>query len=65
MESSFYMLYAENGSSPTYKHGSLESAQMEAERLAEKIGCKVFILEAVAMVELVRCSHTKLEPLSF
>lgn len=41
---SFFMVYVENGSTPTYKHETLASAEEEAKRLSKKLGQKAFVL---------------------
>lgn len=46
-EAPFYMVYVEGQSSPTYKHGTMESATKEADRLAKSLNKKSFVLAAV------------------
>ena len=46
-EAPFYMVYAEGKSSPTYKHGSMEEATKEADRLAKSLNTKTYVLAAV------------------
>ena len=46
-EAPFYMVYAEGQSAPTYKHGSMEEATKEADRLAKLLNTKVYVLAAV------------------
>lgn len=61
----FWMLYAEGGHAPTFRHGSKESAKEEAERLAKlKPGTRVHVLEAVAscVKEEVQWSETRGDP---
>jgi hypothetical protein len=41
---SFFMVYVENGSTPTYKHETLASAETEAKRLSKRLGQKAFVL---------------------
>lgn len=43
----FYMVYAEGKSSPTFKHGSMEEATKEADRLAKSLNTKTYVLAAV------------------
>lgn len=43
----FYMVYAEGKSSPTFKHGSMEQATKEADRLAKLLNTKTYVLAAV------------------
>ena len=46
-EAPFYMVYAEGKTSPTYKHGSMEEATKEANRLAKLLNTKTYVLAAV------------------
>lgn len=46
-EAPFYMVYAEGKSAPTYKHGSMEEATKEADRLAKLLDTKTYVLAAV------------------
>ena len=46
-EAPFYMVYAEGKSAPTYKHGSMEEATKEADRLAKFLNTKTYVLAAV------------------
>ena len=46
-EAPFYMVYAEGKAAPTYKHGSMEEATKEADRLAKLLNTKTYILAAV------------------
>ncbi len=46
-EAPFYMVYAEGKSSPTFKHGSMEEATKEADRLAKSLNRKTYVLAAV------------------
>ena len=46
-EAPFYMVYAEGKSAPTYKHGSMEEATKEADRLAKSLNTKTYVLAAV------------------
>ena len=46
-EAPFYMVYAEGKSSPAYKHGPMEEATKEADRLAQLLNTKVYVLAAV------------------
>ena len=46
-EAPFYMVYADGKSSPTYKHGSMEEATKEADRLAKLLNTKTYVLAAV------------------
>ncbi len=40
----FYMVFIEGENTPTYKHETLQKAEIEAKRLVEKTGKKAFIL---------------------
>lgn len=46
-EAPFYMVYAEGKTAPTFKHGSMEEAAKEADRLAKLLNTKTYILAAV------------------
>lgn len=46
-EAPFYMVYVEGKSSPTCKHGTMESATKEADRLAKLLNTKTYVLAAV------------------
>ena len=46
-EAPFYMVYAEGKSSPTFKHGLMEEATKEADRLAKSLNTKTYVLAAV------------------
>lgn len=46
-EAPFYMVYAEGKTAPTFKHGSMEEATKEADRLAKLLNTKTYILAAV------------------
>ena len=46
-EAPFYMVYAEGKTAPTYKHGSMEEATKEADRLAKFLNTKTYVLAAV------------------
>lgn len=46
-EAPFYMVYAEGKSSPTFKHGSMEEATKEADRLAKSLNTETYVLAAV------------------
>ena len=46
-EAPFYMVYVEGKSSPTFKHGSMEEATKEADRLAKSLNTKTYVLAAV------------------
>lgn len=48
----FYMVFVEGQSSPTYKHPTIESADAEAKRLAKFTGKKTFVLCSVKSFEV-------------
>lgn len=50
MEKKFFMVYADGGNAPTVKHPSIDVAEKEAQRLADKLGKKTFILETNSVV---------------
>ena len=50
MEKQFFMVYAEGQGAPTYKHENEQTANKEAERLAEKLGVNTTVLQAVKTV---------------
>lgn len=62
-ETKFWMLYVEGGNAPTFAHRTIASARAEAERLAEKLGKKVYVLEAVSVCELKKCQWDTLAAL--
>lgn len=53
MEQTFWMLYAEGGGAPHFKHGSREEAEKEAKRLAMALNKTIYILQAITSVEYV------------
>ena len=46
-EAPFYMVHAEGLSSPTFRHGSMEEATKEADRLSKLLNTKTYVLAAV------------------
>lgn len=46
-EAPFYMVYAEGKTAPTFKHGSMEEATKEADRLAKLMNTRTYVLAAV------------------
>lgn len=46
-EAPFYMVYAEGKTAPTFRHGSMEEATKEADRLAKLLNTKTYVLAAV------------------
>lgn len=48
----FFMVYLEDERTPTYKHDSLLSAEIEAKRLAEAYSKKAYVLATVKSVEV-------------
>jgi len=53
-EEVMYMIYVVGGKNPTYRHDTIEQAQVEAERLAKLTGKQVIILKSYleVMVEV-------------
>ena len=62
MNRTFWMIYVEGGSNPTFKHSTYESALAEAKRLAELTNKPAYILVADTKVELNKFSLTSLSP---
>jgi hypothetical protein len=58
----FYMIYVEDGNTPTHKHLDLYSAEREAKRLAEKTGREVYILATHTKIKLAKFIETRCEP---
>ena len=52
MKETFFMVYVQNGDSPTYKHDSIESAEKEAKRLAKLLNKKAFVLTTLKSFEI-------------
>ncbi len=62
MEDGFYMVFKEDGRTPTYKHPTLDAAKKEAERLVRLYGGKCYILGAMSAVEKTpEFQHTQCE----
>ncbi|MEG2057805.1 MAG: hypothetical protein RRZ84_07835 [Romboutsia sp.] len=51
MDNKFFMVYVEGAGIPTFKYTSKESAEKEAQRLANKLSKKAFIMEADSIIE--------------
>lgn len=43
----FYMVYAEGGNVPVCRHITIESAEAEAQRLAEKLNTRTYVLASI------------------
>jgi len=54
----FYMVFVEGQNQPTYKHESLESAEIEAKRLAKLTDKKAYVLCSIKSFEV---NHFKVE----
>lgn len=52
MKETFYMVYVQDGNTPTYKHSNIEDAEKEAKRLAKLLNKKAFILCSLKSFEL-------------
>lgn len=50
MNDKFFMVFVEGENTPTVQHYSLEKAEKEAQRLADKYGKKVFVLESTSLI---------------
>lgn len=62
----FWMVWAEGGNAPKYKHPSEASAQNEAARLAKlKPGCRFVVLQAIEAVQVCDIQRTKLSAVPF
>jgi hypothetical protein len=48
----FFMVFVEGQQTPTYKHTTIESAEIEAKRLARTLKKKVFVLCSIKAIEL-------------
>lgn len=55
----FYMVYAEGGNAPAYKHEILESAEKEADRLSNKLGVNCYVLQAFEEYEPMKPIEVK------
>jgi len=50
----FFMVYGDNQGAPTVKHESLENAEREARRLADRVpGVRFFVLQAIGFAKRV------------
>lgn len=50
----FYMIYVQNGASPTRQHLTMQEARLEAERLTHmNHGRKVYILQALSAASIM------------
>ena len=48
----FFMVYLENERTPTYKHTTLENAEIEAKRLSKEHRKKAFVLCSIKSFEI-------------
>jgi len=55
----FYMVYLEDGANPIHRHISIESAQQEAQRLAQLHNKKAYILCTLSSIEIIKYVETK------
>lgn len=62
MNLSFYMVYVEGESTPTYKHISLKSAEIEAKRLAKQLHKKAYVLASVKSFEIIEFKEESCVP---
>jgi hypothetical protein len=49
----FFMVFVENESTPTYKHETLASAETEAKRLSKMLGKKAWVLCTLKSFQIV------------
>lgn len=49
----FFMVYVESSSTPTYKHETLEAAETEAKRLSKMLGKKAWVLCTLKSFQIV------------
>ncbi len=59
---SFFMVYVEDGRTPTYRHETLISAETEAKRLSKQLGKKAFVLCSLKSFELQEFKVTDCRP---
>jgi hypothetical protein len=52
MNQTFYMVFMEGGSNPTYRHATLSGAETEAKRLAKMHKKKTWVLTTIKSFEL-------------
>ena len=50
MDKKFFMVFVEGENTPTLQHDNLKKAEKEAQRLADKYGKKVFVLESTSLI---------------
>jgi|GEM_PF-3529299 hypothetical protein len=53
MEETFWMLYAEGGGAPHFKHGTKQQAEKEAKKLAVNLEKRIYILQAITSIEYI------------
>lgn len=61
-ESPFYMVFVEQGNSPSYKHSTYSSAYDEAKRLAKSTGRKAWVIAPLISVELTKFTEEYYSP---
>lgn len=65
-ESEFYLLWMENGKSPTIIHSTHNDAKIEAERLAVNFpGRKIFIVKAIEFCVSLNIQWVDLDDIPF
>jgi hypothetical protein len=62
MKDRFYMIYVEDGNNPFVKHETLESAEKEAKRLAEKTKKKTWVLCTLKSYEVIQFQEKDCRP---
>lgn len=58
----FFMVYLQDGNTPTHRHATLNGAEEEAKRLAEQFGKKAWVLCALKSFEIVKFKETDCRP---
>lgn len=51
-EEPFFMVYVKDAATPTYKHTTLESAEIEAKRLSKLYSKKAYVLASIKSFEI-------------
>ena len=64
-QESFYMVFMEGGSAPTYKHPTMEVAEIEAKRLAKIHDKKTYVLCTLKSFEVQWYKVDDCRPQSF
>jgi hypothetical protein len=62
MNQTFYMVYLENGDSPTHRHSTFEGAEREAKRLCKITNKKAYVLCSLKSIEIYEFREVDLRP---